>query len=512
MKALISVSDKTGIVEFATALVDIGFEIISTGGTYKQLTDAGLTVTPIDQVTQFPEMLNGRVKTLHPAIHGGLLALRNNDDHVKTCKEHGIELIDLVVVNLYPFEKTIQQPNVEIQTAIENIDIGGPSMIRSAAKNHESVGVIVNPNHYPNIISELNENSGTLSLKTKQRLAVEAFEHTGRYDTIISSYLDDQFDHQSNDRFKDSVRLDCKKRTELRYGENPHQKAAFYQLGIASGLSDIIQHHGKELSFNNIVDLEAAWELSRAFTKPTVAIIKHTNPCGLAVSTTLSDAYTNALNADPVSAFGSIIGVNQTLDLETAEAMSELFVEAIIAPGFDENALKLLMKKPSIRLIEISNYYQQSPKYISKFVLGGLLMQSPDTASIDDAKLTVVTKSKPTDLQLDDLKIAFTAVKYVKSNAIVIAKNGVVIGVGAGQMSRVEAAEIAVKRAGVHAKGAVAASDAFFPFSDGIDTLAKAGIEAVIQPGGSKRDNEVIAACDHNKMTMVTTGIRHFRH
>lgn len=508
MRALISVSDKTGIVDFAKGLQALGVSLISTGGTYKQLKEAGCEVTAIDEVTGFPEMLNGRVKTLHPKIHGGLLALRDNTEHMATCEQHGIGLIDLVIVNLYPFEATIKRSDVTRELAIENIDIGGPSMIRSAAKNHQSVGVIVNPDRYETILTELKA-AGALSTKTKQALALEAFEHTAAYDGLIATYLAGEY---GTDNLPETVSIQATKQVDLRYGENPHQAAAFYKVGAGEGLASIKQHHGKELSYNNIVDGEAAWEIARSFTQPACAIIKHTNPCGVAQAATLADAYDKALAADPVSAFGSIIGVNREVDEKTAHAMSSLFVEAIIAPSFSQAALDVLTQKPSIRLLEIPVFDQAHPKYIQKFVLGGVLMQSPDTKIVTKDEVTVATKTTPTDAQLEDLLFAFTVVKHVKSNAIVIAKDGVAVGVGAGQMSRVESSEIAIKRAGDRVTGAIVASDAFFPFRDSIDQLAKAGVSAIIQPGGSKRDEEVIAACDEAGISMVMTGVRHFKH
>ncbi len=510
MRALISVSDKTGIVEFAKTLIEQGYDIISTGGTYKLLEKSNIPVTAIDQVTGFPEMMNGRVKTLHPKVHGGLLALRDNNEHMRACQEHDITPIDMVVVNLYPFEATIQKEDCTLENAIENIDIGGPSMIRSGAKNHQSVTVIVNPSHYALVDNELKENNGQVSNKTKQLLAVEAYNHTAQYDRMISHYLAEQYNSELNQK---ELHLSLNNGSTLRYGENPHQSANFYTFKKSNGLNNLKQLHGKELSYNNIVDLEAAWLIAREFgqTEAAVSIIKHTNPCGTAVGKSVKDAYLKALESDPVSAFGSIIGINQEVDKNAAEEISKLFVEAIIAPKFSKEALNILTQKASIRLIELDTFFKQlEPSY--KHVQGGVLKQDTNVDLINEEELQTVTETNATPDQLHDLKTAFKICKHVKSNAIVIVKNGQSIGVGAGQMSRVEAVEIALKKAGDLANGAVLASDAFFPFKDSIELAASAGISAVIQPGGSKRDDESIEACNEHNICMLTTGIRHFKH
>ncbi len=510
MRALISVSDKHNIVEFGQALNEHGYEIISTGGTYTTLKEAGLNVIQIDQVTEFPEMMNGRVKTLHPKIHGGLLALRDNNEHQAACRDHNIQAIDMVVVNLYPFEATIQKDDCTLENAIENIDIGGPSMIRSGAKNHRSVTVVVNPEHYSSIIEELKQNNGHVSLETRQQLAVEAYDHTASYDRMISDYLAKQY--KSPIATKD-IHLSASNGKSLRYGENPHQSADFYTFKNAKGLASIEQLHGKELSYNNIVDLEAAWLIAREFdsTEAAVTIIKHTNPCGTAVASTLKQAYQTALAADPVSAFGSIIGMNQTVDKDTATELSSLFVEAIIAPDFSQEALDILTQKPSLRLIRHPEFYAELEDTY-KHVQGGLLRQDANTILVDQDTLKTITDKAPSEQEHKDLIMAFKICKHVKSNAIVIAKNGQSIGVGAGQMSRIEAVEIALKKAGDAAKGAVLASDAFFPFRDCVDMASSAGISAIIQPGGSKRDDESIDACNEHGLSMVLSGIRHFKH
>jgi phosphoribosylaminoimidazolecarboxamide formyltransferase/IMP cyclohydrolase len=515
MRALISVSDKTGIVTFAKELEALGYEIVSTGGTYKVLKENRVKVISIDDVTGFPEMLDGRVKTLHPKIHGGLLSVRANKEHMSTCKEHDIELIDIVVVNLYPFEKTISDPNVKVEDAIENIDIGGPSMLRSAAKNYQSVGVIVDPSRYDGIIEELKANKGQLSLKTKETLAYEVFAHTSRYDTIIASYLKTNVvKNEESDTLPDVLVPQLVKQSDLRYGENPHQKAAFYRLAnrLQPGLIGLKQLHGKELSYNNIVDLEAAALIVKEFDLPGASIIKHTNPCGAAVAETIADAYKNAYECDPVSAFGSIVGLNRPVDEATANEISKTFVEAVIAPKFDKEAVDILSKKPSIRLIELENMEELEKGYYYKYVDGGFLVQEPDAKKTTQKDLNVVTKAKPSNKELHELVFAFQLVKYVKSNAILVVKDGKAVGVGAGQMSRVEAVEIALKKAAELGEGAVLASDAFFPFKDSVELAQKAGVKAIIQPGGSKRDQESIDACDEHGISMVFTGVRHFRH
>ncbi|RAP39222.1 bifunctional phosphoribosylaminoimidazolecarboxamide formyltransferase/inosine monophosphate cyclohydrolase [Candidatus Marinamargulisbacteria bacterium SCGC AAA071-K20] len=510
-RALISVSDKANLVPFAKGLAACGYEIISTGGTFKLLQAENLPVIQIQEVTDFPEMLDGRVKTLHPKIHGGLLALRDNETHMSTCREHNINLIDLVVVNLYPFEATIAKENVSVEEAIENIDIGGPSMLRSASKNYRSVGVVVNPNHYDSVLKELKENNAELSQETKAKLAFEAFSHTAHYDSTISRYFQENV-IKSDKKFPDRLSPVLEKMIELRYGENPHQSAAFYKVDSIGGLTKLKQKHGKELSYNNIADLESAAQIVSDFEAPAVAIIKHSNPCGAAVAETISDAYKKAHEADPVSAFGSIIGLNREVDLETAEEISKTFVEVVVAPSFNQKAFDLLSKKPSLRLIELDTIGTQSSEVTYKYVDGGFLVQTADTKKVEPKDWNIVTSLKPNSAEEADLKFAFTLVKHVKSNAILIAKDGVAIGVGAGQMSRIEAVEIAIKKAGDKTNGAVLASDAFFPFKDSVEIAAKSDIKAIIQPGGSKRDDESIESCNSNNISMAFTGVRHFKH
>ena len=510
MKALISVSNKKNIIPFAKGLSELGIEIISTGGTAKALKESGIAITAIDEVTHFPEMLDGRVKTLHPKIHGGILALRDNEHHMKTCQEHEIGMIDMVVVNLYPFEETIQKPNVQLADAIENIDIGGPSMIRSAAKNHQDVSVIVNPDRYEVLLAELKKGQGRLTQQTRQELAVEAFQHTARYDAIIANYLGQKTGEKSGE-FPELITPVLSKVTQLRYGENPHQKAAFYQLQGEKGVPEFTQIHGKELSYNNIVDLEAAALIVREFDQPSAAIIKHTNPCGAALGETLASAYQRAHDADPVSAFGSIVGLNQSVDLETATLISNTFVEVVVAPQFDDDAVQLLSQKPSIRLIQLNHLKKMGNSMFFRYVDGGFLLQTPDIQSSNEDS-NVVTQSPPSQGQMSDLQFAFKVIKYVKSNAIVVVKDLQVVGVGAGQMSRVEAVEIALKKAGEKSSGAVLASDAFFPFDDSVKLAGAAGIQSIIQPGGSKRDQDSIDCCNDLGVSMVFTGVRHFRH
>lgn len=509
-RALISVSDKTGIVEFATELQKMGWEIISTGGTKKVLRDSGLTVMDISDVTGFPEIMDGRVKTLHPAVHGGLLAVRDNKEHMDKIKELKIETIDLVCVNLYPFEATIAKQDVTLEDTIENIDIGGPTMVRSAAKNYQDVIIVVNPNDYNTVIDQL-KTDGTVSKETKEDLCVEAYTHTGRYDSIISNHLRKKIGTKT-EVYPESCSLPLDKGQELRYGENPHQKAVFYKAPGEYGLGNIKQLHGKELSFNNYIDLDAAWTIAKEFTEPCAIIIKHTNPCGAAIADTQAEAYTKALASDPVSAFGSIIGLNKEVEKDTAEEMSKLFVEAVVAPSFSKEALEILTQKKNIRLIIMEDFFNKDKAFDYKRVTGGILIQDKDVATLDDAKFEVVTDTKLTPQQEIDLKFAWKIMKHVKSNAILLAKDGATIGVGAGQMSRVDSVLISIRKAGDKVKGAVLASDAFFPFRDSVDTANAAGIKAIIQPGGSMRDQESTDACNENGMSMVHTGMRHFKH
>lgn len=513
MRALISVSDKKGIVEFVHGLVNLGYEIISTGGTLWVLTENGIAATAVEEITGIPEMMDGRVKTLHPKIHGALLGLRDNAAHMAAMKSHDITPIDLVVVNLYPFEKTISKTEVALEEAIENIDIGGPSMLRSASKNFRSVGVIVNPDRYSDLLIEMKANAGELSYETKAELAVEAFQHTARYDAIISDYLaKNLISEPDTETLPGIVSPILSKVMDLRYGENPHQRGAFYQIQNQKGLPNFIQLHGKELSYNNIMDMDAAWCIAKSFELPAAAVIKHSNPCGTAIGDDVLSAYTKAYDADPVSAFGGIVGVNRPVDLKTAEEMGKIFLEVIIAPDFDKDALALLTKKQNIRLIKMPEFFVQEPEFMYKYVTGGMLMQSADTRLVTKADCTVPTTAQPTTAEWNDLLFGYTVVKFVKSNAILITKGEQTIGAGAGQTSRIDSVKIALEKAGDKAKGAVVASDAFFPFRDCVDMLAAAGVKAIIQPGGSMRDQESIDACNEHGIAMVFTGVRHFRH
>ena len=507
-RALISVSDKTGVVEFAKELTALGYEIVSTGGTSKALQAADVPVIGISDVTGFPEILEGRVKTLHPAVHGGILA-KGTDEHMAVLAEHEIKPIDLVVVNLYPFQATVAKPDVTLADAIENIDIGGPTMVRSAAKNHDRVAIVVNPARYESIIAELKE-AGALSLQTKRFLALEAFQHTAQYDAAISHYLTDAFGAEP---LAGEIAFGGQKIQELRYGENPHQKAAFYRSGIpVSGtVANAKQLNGKELSYNNIVDVDAAWQLVNEFAQPATVIVKHTNPCGTAIGATLEEAYARAYAADSVSAFGGIIAVNRVLNKATAEQIVETFMEAVIAPAFDEDAVEVLKTKKNLRLLEVGEKVANNELWIEK-VSGGFLVQERDNHNLKVEDCKVVTDKVPTEEEMTELVFAWNIVKHVKSNAIVVTKDGQSIGVGAGQMNRVGSAKIAFEQAGEKCNGAVLASDAFFPFRDTIDAAAKAGITAIIQPGGSVRDQESIDACNEHGIAMVFTGVRHFKH
>ena len=504
-RALISVSDKTGIVDFARELTSFNVEIISTGGTAKSLRDAGITVRDISDITGFPEMMDGRVKTLHPRVHGGLLAIRDNDEHVAAMKEHGIEPIDLVVVNLYPFAETIRREGVTHEEAVEQIDIGGPAMIRSAAKNARDVAVVVSPEQYAPVIEELNQNNGALSHDTRNTLAQKAFEHTAHYDIMVSSYL-----AGSSRPLPDRLN-GLKKIADLRYGENPHQKAALYQTSTSGGIANAAVLAGKEMSFNNYVDAEAAWQLVCDFEQTACAIIKHTNPAGVGLGETLADAYKKALATDPVSAFGGIVAFNRTVDAAAAEEVTKIFTEVVIAPGYDAAALEVLRAKKNLRVIQMSDVEQPAGMEL-KQIGGGMLVQTRDDHQLNPAELNVVTERKPTDEEIRALLFAWVVCKHTKSNAIVYARDGQTVGVGAGQMSRVDSVKIGAMRAQLAVTGSVLASDAFFPFRDGIDEAAKHGITAVIQPGGSVRDEEVIAAANEHGLAMVFTGVRHFKH
>jgi phosphoribosylaminoimidazolecarboxamide formyltransferase/IMP cyclohydrolase len=522
-RALISVSDKSGLLEFAQGLSELGVELISTGGTAKGLMEAGLPILSISDITHFPEMLDGRVKTLHPAVHGALLADRSKPEHMETIAEHGITPIDLVVVNLYPFAETIAKPDVSREEAIENIDIGGPSMIRSAAKNHVSVAVVVSPSDYPVILAELQNNDGSLSQETLTRLAVQAYAHTAAYDATITQYLASQLPHEAGQGFPELLTLSFQKVQDLRYGENPHQRAAFYKEPAAtSGVATAKKLHGKELSFNNIYDLNAAYNLVLEFagqTAPAATIIKHTNPCGAAISTTLAEAFRLAREGDPISAFGGILAVNQIIDAETANLITgkNTFFEAIIAPGYDVEAFTILTTKKQwgqnlILLEAASMALPSTEEYDYKRVSGGLLVQTQDVATLQAAETEAVSEREPTQEEFSDLLFAWKLVKHVKSNAIVIVKDKHLVGVGAGQMNRVQSVRLAVAQAGEKAKGAVLASDAFFPFPDGPEAALVAGVTAIIQPGGSKKDEESVAIADQYGAAMVLTGRRHFRH
>ena len=512
-RALISVSDKTGVAEFAAGLAAQGVEILSTGGTAKLLRDQGLKVRDVSELTGFPEMLDGRVKTLHPKVHGGLLAIRSNPQHQEQAKQHGIEFIDLVCVNLYPFEKTAAKPGVKFEELIENIDIGGPSMIRSAAKNFEDVTVVVDAADYAAVVEEMKANGGCVSHETRARLSRKAFATTAAYDGAISTTLQKLADGA----LPQTLHMNFRKAMDLRYGENPHQQAALYLDPAAGGrgLASAKQLQGKELSYNNLVDLEAAWRLVCEFEEPTTAIIKHTNPCGIASAATLAESYARALDVDPVSAFGSVIAVNRPLDGTTAEAISKLFVEALIAPRYEAAALDKLAAKKNLRLMDMSTTAGDEYGLQLKRVGGGLLVQTPDTAGAKPEEWKCVTERRPSEEEMRALVFAWRVTKHVKSNAIVFARDGVAVGVGAGQMSRVDAAKLAATKARElkHSlQGTVVGSDAFFPFPDGVEEIAKAGATAIAQPGGSVRDAEVIAAANRLGLAMMFTGVRHFRH
>jgi phosphoribosylaminoimidazolecarboxamide formyltransferase / IMP cyclohydrolase len=515
-RAILSVTDKTGLVDFARRLAALGIELISTGGTAKLLRDSGIPVKDISELTGFPEMLDGRVKTLHPKVHGGILHRRDDPKHLAAVAEHGIAPIDMIVVNLYAFEKTAAKPDVKFEDLIENIDIGGPSMIRSAAKNFHDVAVVTSPQDYLVIADELERGHGSLSLATKWRLAQKAFATTAAYDSAIASTLErisgDSFQlHSQSESFPSTLRLNFQKVLDLRYGENPHQKAAMYSDGSGVGVANGRQLQGKELSYNNIVDLQAAWDLAQEFPQDQAfcAIIKHTNPCGAATGKTLAEAYVRALECDPVSAFGGVIGVNRPIDLAAAEEMHKLFLEVIAAPAFDEDAKTKFASKKNLRLVEIAAADQ---RWTLKNVSGGMLVQDADVRPLRDSDLKVVTKRAPTADETRALLFAWQICKHVKSNAIVYARDGQTVGVGAGQMSRVDAAKLGAMKAQLPLKGTVAASDAFFPFPDGVGEIAKAGATAIIQPGGSQRDAEVIEAADRLGLAMLFTGVRHFRH
>lgn len=528
-RALISVSAKTGIVDFARQLTKLGIEIISTGGTSSLLAQSGVPVTGISDVTGFPEILDGRVKTLHPAVHSGLLAIRDSEEHREQMNELGLGYIDLVVVNLYPFQQTIAKPDVSYEDAIENIDIGGPTMLRSAAKNHAFVTVVVDADDYDEVLEQIKTNGDT-TLETRKRLAAKVFRHTAAYDALISDYLS----KQTGETFPERMTVTYEKVQELRYGENPHQKAAFYRkpLAGAGNITTAEQLHGKELSYNNINDANTALQIVGEFDEPAVAAVKHMNPCGVGIGSTVLEAYQKAYEADPVSIFGGIVAANRTIDRETAQLLHDIFLEIVIAPDFCEEALEILKRKKNIRLLKLgedalrqseqsglsgpSGQTGQSARQANERVIttvaGGMLIQDSDTYRLSEADLKVVTERRPTEAELKQLLFAWKVVKHVKSNAIVLARDNMTIGVGAGQMNRVGAARIAIEQAGAKAKGAVLASDAFFPMGDTLRLAAEAGITAVIQPGGSIKDEESIQAANANGIAMLFTGVRHFKH
>ncbi|NLO89464.1 MAG: bifunctional phosphoribosylaminoimidazolecarboxamide formyltransferase/IMP cyclohydrolase [Clostridia bacterium] len=507
-RALLSVSDKKGIVDFAQGLSSLGFEIVSTGGTYKVLEENGIKVTYVSEITEFPEILDGRVKTLHPKIHGGILAKRT-EKHLSELEANGIIPIDVVAVNLYPFKETVSKPGVTLEEAVENIDIGGPAMIRAAAKNFSYVLVVVNPDRYGEVLEKLKENKADEDYRLE--LALEAFRHTAQYDGFIARYFSTL---KEKDAFGKTFVVSGNLIQRLRYGENPHQKAAFYSddtLGEGTvGGSE--QHQGKELSFNNIIDLEAALSTVKEFEEPAAVIIKHTNPCGVALGMDLKDAYQRALEADPLSAYGGIVGLNREVDGETASKMIEIFLEAVIAPAYSPEALEVFSKKPNLRVLECGWWKDKEKGYDIKKVSGGILVQDLDTEIAQPSQWKVLTKRKPDEEEIKDLMFAWKVVKHVKSNAIVVAKDCVSLGVGAGQMNRVGSASIALNQAKDKAEGAVLASDAFFPFKDTVELAAQFGIKAIIQPGGSIRDEESIEAADKYGIAMVFTGMRHFKH
>ncbi|ADC49994.1 bifunctional phosphoribosylaminoimidazolecarboxamide formyltransferase/IMP cyclohydrolase [Alkalihalophilus pseudofirmus OF4] len=506
-RALVSVSNKEGIIPFVEGLVKEGFEVVSTGGTKKAIQEAGIPVTGIQDVTGFPEILEGRVKTLHPNIHGGLLAMRDKEDHKAQLEEHNITPIDVVVVNLYPFQQTIAKPGSTFEDAIENIDIGGPSMLRAAAKNHKHVTVVVDPQDYDTVLAELK--SG-VTAETRRRLAAKVFRHTASYDAVIAEYLTEAAGEGS----PETLTVTYEKKQSLRYGENPHQKATFYKKPLAKkgSIATAVQLHGKELSYNNINDANAALAIVKEFTEPACVAVKHMNPCGVGTGETIEQAYDKAYEADPVSIFGGIIALNKEVDKQTALKMKEIFLEIIIAPAFTEEALEVLKEKKNLRLLTVDTTKAEGKEASLTSIHGGLLVQDEDTFSFDEADISVPTKREPTEEEWSALKLAWKVVKHVKSNAIVLANDQMTVGVGAGQMNRVGAAAIALEQASERMEGAVMGSDAFFPMGDTVEAAAKAGVRAIIQPGGSIRDQESIDMADRYDIAMVFTGVRHFKH
>jgi phosphoribosylaminoimidazolecarboxamide formyltransferase/IMP cyclohydrolase len=510
--ALISVSNKKGIEKFAKELSKFGYKIVSTGGTAKALKKARVKNVGVSKLTGYPQMLGGRVKSLHPLIFGGILADRDNKDHLKDLKKFKLPVIDIVVCNLYPFKKTISKKKFTHQEAVEKIDIGGPSMVRAAAKNHKHVAIVVDPKDYSLVIREMKKNDGEIPISLREKLAFKAFNHTKEYDSYISGYFQKKVGETK--LFPAKVEIGLTKVQDLRYGENPHQKAAFYRDNIYCDDGCLInarQLHGKELSYNNIMDTDAAWQIVSSFVDPAVAIIKHANPCGAAKDEKLYDAYVKAFESDPVSAFGSIVALNRTVDPKTAEKMTELFIEVIIAPHFDKTALKILKEKKNLRILELQKNFSFKG-YDFRKISGGFLIQELDAAHLGMNEIKIPTSKHPSLGEMEDLFFAWAIIKFVKSNAIVLVKDGKTVGVGAGQMSRIDAARLALEKAGDRAKGAVLASDAFFPFRDCVDLAVKYGISAIIQPGGSIRDEESIKAADEHEISMVFTGRRHFRH
>ena len=511
MRALLSVSDKTGIVEFARELENLGVTIISTGGTHKKLEESGIAVTGISDVTGFPECLDGRVKTLHPAVHGGILAMRDKPEHMKQLADLGIETIDIVAINLYPFKETILKPGVTLEDAIENIDIGGPTMLRSAAKNHKDVVVICDPADYETVIDELKKNK-TVSYDTKYRLALKVFQHTAAYDAMISDYLRKQIGAE----LPDNLTMTFEKVQELRYGENPHQKASYYkEIQPADGsLVKAQQLHGKELSFNNINDTNGALAALREFSEPTVVAVKHANPCGVGTGSDIYTAYKRAYDCDPTSIFGGIVAANRPIDKATAEEINKIFIEIVIAPDFTDEAMEILTQKKNIRLLKLPDIENKEAagEIDIKKVSGGLLVQGVDDILFDENALNVVTDRAPTEKEMEDLRLAMKVVKHIKSNGIVIAKDQATVGIGPGQVNRIWAVENAIRQANTSLEGSVLASDAFFPFDDCVTAAAKAGVTAIIQPGGSIRDLESIDKANELGIAMVFCGIRHFKH
>lgn len=511
MRALISVSDKTGIVEFAQELSKLGVKVISTGGTAAQLKESGVDVVGISDVTGFPECLDGRVKTLHPAVHGGILAMRDRPEHMKQLADLNIETIDIVAINLYPFKETILKPSVTLEDAIENIDIGGPTMLRSAAKNHKDVTVICDPKDYGQIIRELSE-KGSVSYDTRFRLALKVFQHTAAYDAMISDYLRKEIEAE----LPDNLTLTFEKVQDLRYGENPHQKAYYYKevKPCTGSLVQAEQLHGKELSFNNINDTNGAVETLKEFEEPAVVAVKHANPCGVGTGSDIFDAYVKAYQADPISIYGGIVAANRTIDAPTAAEINKIFVEIVIAPDFTEEALAILTQKKNIRVLKLNDILAKAPgdSYDLKKVGGGILVQETDDSLFEEGDLKVVTDKAPTEREMEDLKFAMKVVKHIKSNGIVLAKDGRTIGVGPGQVNRIWAVENSIRQATASTEGAVLASDAFFPFDDCVTAAAKAGITAIIQPGGSVNDEDSIKKANEMGIAMVFTGMRHFKH